>query len=59
MSVEVAVTICVGVAGLIGTCVSVGVAYGLLRGKVDTLQRDVNNAFKMIREIQNTVRSNE
>jgi len=52
VSVEAVVAICVAGGGLIVSCVSIGVAIGILNGKVSTAQRDVNNAFKMIRELQ-------
>lgn len=43
----------VAVGGLCVSCITGGVYFGILKGKVDTLQRDVNHAFRMLREIQN------
>jgi len=50
---ETIVAICVAGGGLIVACFTGGIFIGVLKGKVDTLQRDVNQAFRMIREIKN------
>lgn len=52
MSVEAWIAFAVALAGLCASCVTAGVVIGKLKGKMDTLERDVNNAFRMIREIQ-------
>lgn len=38
--------------GFIMACISLGVYVGKLQSRVDTAQRDLNQCFKMIRELQ-------
>ncbi len=49
MSLEVAIALAVAVVGLCGSCITVGIVIGKLQNKVDTLQKDMNNAFRMLR----------
>jgi len=59
LSVETIVAISVAGGGLIVACFTGGIVFGVLKGKVDTCQRDVNHAFRMIRELQNQKGSDE
>lgn len=52
MSLETGIALLTAVSGLCVSCVTVGIVLGKLKGKMDTLERDVNSAFRMIREIQ-------
>lgn len=54
MSVEAITGIAVAIAGLISACVSIGVILGVQKAKVDRLERDVNEAFRMIRQVNNS-----
>lgn len=50
MSVETALAIATACGTFTVSCVFIGITIGKLQSKVDTLQRDMNAAFKMIRE---------
>lgn len=51
MNTEALIAFVVASATLIASCVSIGVILGVQKQKVDTLARDLNQAFRMIREI--------